>query len=80
MVSSRRVTSRFLVYTAYTVAAAAARLQFSLYDLNQAPLLGVYELLVQVLRLGDQESFPVLCCRIVLVAIKLSDIPGVVRV
>jgi len=62
------------------VAAAAAHLQFSFHDLNQAPFLGVYELLIQILRLGDQESFPALSFRIVLVAIKISDVPGVIRI
>ena len=62
------------------VAAAAAHLQFCLHDLNQAPFLGVHELLIQILRLCNQESFPALRFGIVLVAIKVSDVPGVIRV
>jgi hypothetical protein len=62
------------------VAAAVTHLQFSPYDLNQPPFLGVHELLIQILRLGDQESFPALRFWIVLVPIKISDVPGVIRV
>ena len=58
------------------VAAAAARLQFGLYDLDQSPFLGIHELLIQILRLGDQELFAALRYGIILVAIKIPDVPG----
>ena len=60
--------------------AAAAHLEFTLHDLHQAPFLGINELLIQFLRLGDQESFSPLSFRIVLVAIEVSDVPGVIRI
>ncbi|MGA7239465.1 MAG: hypothetical protein WBY44_27535 [Bryobacteraceae bacterium] len=55
-------------------------MQFGLYDLNQASFLGVHELLVQVLRLGDQESLPALSLGIIVVAIKIADVPRVIRI
>ena len=66
--------------TGVHVAAAAAHLEFRLHDLSEAPFLGVHEPLIQVFRLGDQESFPALRFGIVLVPIKISDVPGVIRV
>jgi hypothetical protein len=58
------------------VAAAAARLQFGRYDFDEPSLLGIQELLIQILRLGNLESLPPLRFRIILVAIQSPMFQG----